>query len=347
MEDSDFDNFECPECHNEGAYFNGSYYECPDCGREWDDYKVFKHGDEYQKDDTDSGLVGFIEKPPIKKITHLVNPCSFHGNLEEKFKYIDEVEKWLSNPIHHSDVILEDPEQFFNKLGLPIWLYNLLITIKENYIGLLNKMSTKTDKHFYHVFLSACNAGVDYSLMFHKWEISLFECHLPEQELERPIFKYLQQLHEKALSGLTVNLIEWQKLSNEVEQLMGSLDRFPKGSVKFAKKEDAAYEKLQSLRGTPPKDYEQQHREYCHLGKIKKAYGQITWDSYRAAFLSAQEAIDVYEVWTSSAEAIVDAVWQESLISGKGTTDNESMTRALAWNGIADHLLQMLREWEG
>lgn len=182
--------------------------------------------------------------------------------------------------------------------------------------------------------------------MFHKWEISLFECHLPEQELEKPIIKSLLQLHEKALSGSTVNITEWQKLSNEIEQLMGSLDMFPKGSVKFAKKEDAAYEKLQSLKGTHPKDYEQQHKEYCHLGKVKRAFGQITWDSYRAAFLSAQEAIDVNEVWISSAAAIVDAIWQESLISEKGTTDDENRTRAIAWSIMVDHLLQMLREWE-
>ncbi|AMM52423.1 hypothetical protein TH61_16225 [Rufibacter sp. DG15C] len=28
---------DCPECHEENAYFNGRYYECPDCGSEWDE----------------------------------------------------------------------------------------------------------------------------------------------------------------------------------------------------------------------------------------------------------------------------------------------------------------------
>ncbi len=30
------DNFICPFCGCEEAYFNGLYYECPECDKEWD-----------------------------------------------------------------------------------------------------------------------------------------------------------------------------------------------------------------------------------------------------------------------------------------------------------------------
>ena len=28
--------FDCPYCHEEGAYFNRVCYECPHCDKEWD-----------------------------------------------------------------------------------------------------------------------------------------------------------------------------------------------------------------------------------------------------------------------------------------------------------------------
>jgi len=31
------DTVDCPECGDEGAFFNGVTYECPNCGYEWDD----------------------------------------------------------------------------------------------------------------------------------------------------------------------------------------------------------------------------------------------------------------------------------------------------------------------
>lgn len=34
-------NTECPYCESENAYHNGTEFECPDCGRTWeDDYTV-------------------------------------------------------------------------------------------------------------------------------------------------------------------------------------------------------------------------------------------------------------------------------------------------------------------
>ena len=139
MENSGFDNFECPECHNEGAYFNGSNYECPDCGREWDDHKVLKHGDQYQNDDSDFNnserMTEFTKKTQRRNPNSLMEKlCSFHGDIEEKYKYLDEVDDWLQKRLEPktaseivneifakekilkpSDFILEDPEQFLNK----------------------------------------------------------------------------------------------------------------------------------------------------------------------------------------------------------------------------------------
>jgi len=42
---------ECIYCEMENAYHNGVCYECPDCGKEWDDGMNFDKEEEYDDEE--------------------------------------------------------------------------------------------------------------------------------------------------------------------------------------------------------------------------------------------------------------------------------------------------------
>ncbi|MDR2447879.1 MAG: hypothetical protein LBD58_11445 [Treponema sp.] len=49
MSDDFGDTTICPNCGQEGAYFNGINYECPDCDYEWSDEDESEYEDEWDE----------------------------------------------------------------------------------------------------------------------------------------------------------------------------------------------------------------------------------------------------------------------------------------------------------
>ncbi|MDR2193907.1 MAG: hypothetical protein LBP19_05490 [Treponema sp.] len=48
------DTTDCPQCGEEGAYFNGFQYECPECGYEWTEDDDDTEEEDSDDDDEDS-----------------------------------------------------------------------------------------------------------------------------------------------------------------------------------------------------------------------------------------------------------------------------------------------------
>ena len=53
------------------------------------------------------------------------------------------------------------------------------------------------------------------------------------------------------------------------------------------------------------------------------------------------------EFWISSSEAIVDAIWEQSVNSDKnGDLGNEKIFRQKVWSELMDRLIIMIEKWE-
>jgi|WetSurMetagenome_2_1015567.scaffolds.fasta_scaffold214546_1 hypothetical protein len=288
---------------------------------------------------------------------------AFHGQNEEKQFYVNEVREWLKRRMPRSpfdiareintqvktykpsDCILENYEVYPDKLGLPIWLANLFYTIQHYNSKEFDGSENNFEKSFYLQFLSACNVGVDYTPMYHKWQLRLLTDFLPPKERENQNIKSVIKLHEKAISGKKLNSNEWLSESNELERIMKSIDEYTGVTDEIEQKEKNALEKLIPIVGTESTNFKRDHAEWFHLIKIRKAFGQVTWCSLRAAYLSIQGAINKDSEF-SSAEAILDATWEEALITGIATSNNEIEIRQKTWKEIIDKLLIMLLDWK-
>ena len=291
---------------------------------------------------------------------------AFQGAQKNKEFYVNQVHEWVQNkriprsPLEivneifsprkvfkPSDCILENYELFPEKLGLPLWLSNLLRTINHNNSKEVDGTGKNYELFFYEQFLSACNVGVDYSLMFHKWEIFLLKDMIPQKEKKKIYVKTVIKLHEKSLSGINPDVQEWAEVCSLVEDISNNVDEFTGTTKKMIKEEIDIMENLEVIKGTGDLTYEQKNDELTHLQSVRKAFGQVIWNSGRAAYLSAREAIDVQEFNDSSAEAIVEAIWQEALSTGAMQgRDNEQEMKQKTWFEIIETLLIMIREWE-
>lgn len=286
------------------------------------------------------------------------NLSAFHGNQIEKQYYLNEVHEWLQNkmvasslhrvlPFDPSDSVLEDYESYPDKLGLPLWLSNLLCTIHRlNSRHFDFKSEKQYETYFYEQFLSACNVGVDYTQMFHRWEIFLLSELVPESQRNNKSIKTVINLHEKELSGMEYDMNEWLIESEELEIIMNNIVKSNEEPENIVFREKATQESLKAIKGTAGQKYHANNNDLMHLMAVQEAYGKISWDSYRVAFLSIQEAIDVNDVWTSSAEALVNAIWQNALIEGLASINDEKEFKSKTWYEIMDKLLNMLKEWK-
>jgi len=288
---------------------------------------------------------------------------AFHGQNEEKQFYVNEVSEWLKRRMPRSpfdiayeintqvktykpsDCILENYEVYPDKLGLPVWLANLFCTIQHYNSKEFDGSENNFEKSFYLQFISACNVGVDYTPMYHKWQLLLLTEFLPPKERENQNIKSVIKLHEKAISGKKLNSNEWLSESNELERIMNGIDEYTGVTDEMKQKEKNALEKLIPIVGTGSTNFKRDHAEWCQTMKIRKAFGQVTLCSLRAAYLSIQEAIKKDFAY-SSAEAIVDATWEEALITGIATSNNEIEIRHKIWSEIIDKLLIMLLDWK-
>jgi hypothetical protein len=246
---------------------------------------------------------------------------SFHGDPNEKNHHLKKVKIWLDKyRANYSDspiCILEEYDSFTEKLGLPMWFSNLLRTINQHNSQASFRSGGKYEDPFYLEILLACNVDVDYSLMFHKWEIFLLTELLPQNDKELDIIKKVIRLHEESQSGNLLNRKEWFEVRNELNDILDHI--------------------------------------YKNGKKELEVLGIVSEDSIRAAFLSVNEVtVDFENVYTTSAEAIVDANIQDTITSSDTKQaliditvklDNEERTRLRVWNEIMNKLLVMLKDW--
>lgn len=80
------------------------------------------------------------------------------------------------------------------------------------------------------------------------------------------------------------------------------------------------------------------------LNKYDADSNDGTWDLLRAAYLSADEIIDIENIYTSSVEAIVDAKLKYDGFNPK-KLGNDIKIKDSIWKTIMNHLLLYLREW--
>lgn len=114
------DTVDCPECGDEGAYFNGMTYECPNCGFEWDDElkSVLYTDDETEIRDNfrkqEVSIVG--EKLTVQVIRNLFSP---------EWKYF----KWRK--LYKADGLEEDYCNELTDVLIDTCNYHDLISVAE------------------------------------------------------------------------------------------------------------------------------------------------------------------------------------------------------------------------
>jgi hypothetical protein len=224
-------------------------------------------------------------------------------NMKNIPKSAEEITKELFNPIRTyipSDCVLENYEEFPSKLGLPDWLGNLLFTINHHNSIDFSGFGENYEEYFYPAFLKSCHVGVDYSLMFHKWELMILTDMIPKQERDEKYFHDLIKLHKNALDGKELESNKWNELQAEIDN---------------------------------------------HLQEIEAR--TITWNSGRTAFLSIENHINKQDPYTTSSEAIVDALIAE-YINKNTEHDNKSKEefRKNIWFELMQKLVIMLNEWK-
>jgi len=133
---------------------------------------------------------------------------SFHGDHEVKEFYLarvrhhreaDELIQRTGWENGHGCAIGCTLEEFNHKnypekIGLPVWLAYTKDAVFE---GIPKKEAMK----FPEQFLSACQVGIDYTLMRHDWVVFLLTEIIPESERKKKYIINIIDLHKKAISG--------------------------------------------------------------------------------------------------------------------------------------------------
>lgn len=285
-------------------------------------------------------LLSFKGKQEIKE-KHLVATCDWL-NMKNIPRSPEEITKELFNPIrtfNTSDCILEKFEEFPNQLGLPDWLGNLLFTINHHNSNDFSGFGENYEEYFYPAFLKLCNVGVDYSLMFHKWELMILSEMLPKQERDKRYFIELVKLHENALVEKKSEINKWKKLQTEIDNLLNEVDEFTDVPNEVGLKEIYLFENLK----TSGASYEEAYA----WRRFRKSYSQLIRDSGRVAFLSIENYVNREDPWTTSSEALVDALVEENINKSKNhDLQSEKEFRRKVWLELMERLLIMLNEWK-
>ncbi len=291
---------------------------------------------------------------------------AFHGSEKEKQDCLNQVHAWLQvklkpktaeqiageifNPVRFfnpSEFALENYEAFPENLGLPTWLANLMEIIKENNSSDFNGFSANYEESFYPAFVAACRVGVDYTMMFHSWEIMLLKEFLPEQERGKQYILATIALHEKALAGNAPEKKEWEKLALDIKTILESVDEFTGVPDEIGLRELNAFENLQAAKKSKIANYRELHDEAFYFQAIRKSYSEIIISSGRVAYLSILDYLDPYTSYTSSADAIVDLAFQLAVNKEEKMTTKEAKEyRQKIWSVLINKLLSMLQGWE-
>lgn len=246
-------------------------------------------------------LLSFKSNHEIKE----KNLATIYGwlNMKKAPKSAQEIAEKILNlnrTYTNPDCFLEDYENFPNNLGLPNWLGNLLFTINHHNSNDFSGFGENYEEYFYPAFLKSCNVGIDYSLMFHKWELMILTDMIPKQERDKKYFHDLIKLHKNALDGKDLESNKWSDLQTKIDN------------------------DLQEIEGRT-----------------------IRWNSGRTAYLSIENYINKEDPYTTSSEAIVDALITE-YINDSQNFDNKSEQelRKNIWFELMEKLLTMLNEWK-
>ncbi|AUC84923.1 hypothetical protein CW731_06280 [Polaribacter sp. ALD11] len=281
---------------------------------------------------------------------------SFNDSQEIKEKYILATQDWLKKKIDpksaqeiahelfktsktftSSECVLENYEDFPTNLGLPDWLGNLLFTFNHYNSKSFSGFGENYEEHFYPNFLKSCNVGVDYSLLFHQWELMILTEMLPKQEQSTKYFTELINLHKNALAFKATDHKEWISLQREIDNYLQNVNEFTGVPKKVGLKEIEIFENLQSGKGN--------HKEAYGYRRYRESYGKIIRNSGRVAYLSIENHINKVDPYTTSAEAIVDALVEES-INNKVDIVNEQEFRKNVWTQLIKRLIVMLKDWK-
>ena len=262
---------------------------------------------------------------------------------------IDEKVEEIFNPIRSykkSECVLENYNEFPSKLGLPIWLGNLLSTINHYNSKEIYNHNERYEVNFYPAFLKSCKVGVDYSLMFHEWELMLLTEMIPKQEREKKNIIDLIELHRKALSGEKIERKLWIELQKEIEVLMKTIVESIVVSKEVELKELEILNDLEYSRNNNKIEYRKLHDEYYSFERYKKSFGQLIWNTGRVAYLSIENFLNHEYSLHISSEALVNALVEEYINNNKEFNKNaEDEFRKRVWHELMDRLQVMLINW--
>ena len=254
---------------------------------------------------------------------------SFNGKEEIKEKYLASIYDWLSlennpksidkkaeeifNPIRSykkSDCVLENYDEFPSKLGLPIWLGNLLLTI--------NHFNSKEFSNYYEKY-----------------------------EREKKYIIDIIELHKKVLNGEKIKQNIWVQLQKEIDVLTHNIDDLTGVPKELELKEVEMLKNLEYSRNNNKQEYRKLLDEYYSFERYKKSFGQIIWNTGRVAYLSIDNFLSQENSSHISSEALVDALVEEYINSNKECNKNfEEEFRKKVWFELMERLQTMLIKWK-
>ncbi|MBK8329334.1 MAG: hypothetical protein IPL09_07665 [Bacteroidetes bacterium] len=292
-------------------------------------------------------LYSFQGKKEIKE--ELLVSISNWLDLKKKPKSAVEISNELFNPIRtfkSAECVLENYEEFPEKLGLPNWLGNLLCTINHNNSKGFNDSKGNYEHFFYPAFIKACKVGVDYSLMFHEWEIMILAEMLPKQERDKQYILDLIQLHKNSSLQKEKDFHKWTKLQNEIDMLLQNIDEFTAVPNDIGLKELDLFQSLAISKTNKQIDYIELQNEAYNFQRFRKSFGQIIWSSGRVAFLSIVNYRNQQNSFTTSSEALIDALVEENInLTKSHNIKTEEEVRRKEWFKLMDRLILMMEKW--
>ena len=288
---------------------------------------------------------------------------SFKNNSEVKEKIIASTYEWLNmnkepksaeekaKEIFESSItnvsskcILEDYENYPERLGFPLWLGNLMLTFNRHIFADFSGVYDNFKEYFYPAFLKACNVGIDYSLMFHEWELMILTEMLPLQERNKDYFLNLIDLHKNELAGKNSDINKWFELQINIDKILQDIDEFTNVPEDIKLKEIRLFD---DLRDTEKRkiNHTELHNKAFSFRRYRNSFSKIIWNSGRVAFLSVENFVNKENPYTTSSEALTDALWEEYINKNKPSNFKfEEEFRDRTWYELTEKLLKMLRD---
>jgi hypothetical protein len=292
-------------------------------------------------------LYSFQGKKEIKE--ELLVSISNWFDLKKKPKSAQEICNELFNPIKtfkSSECALENYEEFPVKLGLPNWLGNLLCFINHNNSMDFNGSEDNYEYFFYPAFIKACKVGVDYTQMFHEWEIMILEEMLPRQERNKQYILDLIKLHRDSSLLKEKDFSKWINLQNEIKLLLQNIDEFTAVPKDIGLKEIDLFQNLEISKTNKQIDYRELHNDAYNFQRFRKSFGQIIWNSGRVAFLSIDNFLSHQNSYDTSSVALIDALVEEHInLTKTYNIKIEQEFRRKKWFELMDRLILMMEKW--